>query len=56
MSMQQLRERPLLTVLSGPAASLAGALLYARVLDGVFLEVGGTSTNLGSFGVGASRP
>ena len=47
MSMGQLRERPLLTVLSGPAASLAGALLYARVLDGIFLEVGGTSTNLG---------
>ncbi|HMA35617.1 MAG TPA: hydantoinase/oxoprolinase family protein [Chloroflexia bacterium] len=47
MSMQQLRERPLLTVLSGPAASLAGALLSERVLDGIFLEVGGTSTNLG---------
>jgi len=47
MSMDQLRERPLLTVLSGPAASLAGALLSERVLDGVFLEVGGTSTNLG---------
>jgi N-methylhydantoinase A/oxoprolinase/acetone carboxylase beta subunit len=47
MSMQQLRERPLLTVLSGPAASLAGALLYGHVLDGIFLEVGGTSTNLG---------
>ena len=47
MSMQQLRERPLLTVLSGPAASLAGALLYGQVLDGIFLEVGGTSTNLG---------
>ncbi|MGI8589085.1 MAG: hydantoinase/oxoprolinase family protein [Chloroflexia bacterium] len=47
MSMDQLRERPLLTVLSGPAASLAGALLSERVLDGIFLEVGGTSTNLG---------
>jgi N-methylhydantoinase A len=47
MSMSQLRERPLLTVLSGPAASLAGALLSERVLDGIFLEVGGTSTNLG---------
>ncbi|HUS16251.1 MAG TPA: hydantoinase/oxoprolinase family protein [Chloroflexia bacterium] len=48
MSMDQLRERPLLTVLSGPAASLAGALLSERVLDGIFLEVGGTSTNLGA--------
>jgi N-methylhydantoinase A/oxoprolinase/acetone carboxylase beta subunit len=47
MSMDQLRERPLLTVLSGPAASLAGALLSERIMDGIFLEVGGTSTNLG---------
>ncbi|HLY25883.1 MAG TPA: hydantoinase/oxoprolinase family protein [Aggregatilineales bacterium] len=42
-----LRQRPILTLLSGPSASLAGALLSGGVADGVFLEVGGTSSNLG---------
>lgn len=42
-----LRRRPILTLFSGPAASLAGALLSGGVTDGVFLEVGGTSSNLG---------
>lgn len=45
-SMQTFKSKPIITVLSGPAASVAGALLHLRVIDGVFIEVGGTSTNV----------
>src|ERR687890_1319173 len=44
--MSTFRSKPIVTFLSGPAASVAGALLHLRVIDAIFIEIGGTSTNI----------
>lgn len=49
------KERPVETILSGPAASVIGALALTGKKDGIVLDMGGTTTDIASVSDGAVK-
>lgn len=48
-------EKPVETILSGPAASLIGAKYLTREEDGIMIDIGGTTTDIGVLRKGKPR-
>lgn len=46
ISEKKAREKPIETILSGPAASITGAMALTGIEDGIVIDMGGTTTDL----------
>jgi N-methylhydantoinase A/oxoprolinase/acetone carboxylase beta subunit len=55
MSVEAARRRPIETILSGPAASVAGASHLAGLADAIVVDVGGTTTDTATIEGGTVR-
>ena len=55
MNVKTARQRPIETILSGPAASVAGAMFLAKTADAVVVDIGGTTTDIGTIIDGVVR-
>lgn len=55
MSESVARERPVETILSGPAASLIGAMHLSGLRDAIVMDMGGTTTDIGVLRDGRPR-
>ncbi len=55
MSAKVARERPVETILSGPAASVAGARYLTNIQTAIVVDVGGTTTDTAALDQGAVR-
>ncbi len=47
MGEEMARTRPVETILSGPAASLVGAMVMTGLKDSIIMDIGGTTTDIG---------